>query len=140
MMLNTPVQAAPARAALNAAALAQRAGRGAGAAGLGQGAWDDPSAWDVSTMAAGGSSTWERILAPVIPGTMNILTSVLTPPAYQTTTMPGGSQTTVRYPNVPSTIPGYPSTAIVPGTGITNTTLMIIAAAVVGLVLMSRGR
>jgi hypothetical protein len=86
----------------------------------------------------GGGGAGSEILRSSIRTAGNILTSVFTPPAYQSVG-PGGT-TTIRYPNVPTTIPGSGGAPIVPGTGITNTTIMIIAAAIVGLMLMNRGR
>lgn len=138
MMLASSVREAPERAAINAAMLARRAGKGAGAPGMGDyvGTGEE---LDVigGTVREVGSSASDSLIA-ALRGGFNLLTAVLSPPAYRSTG-PGGT-TEIRYPNVPSTIPGYPSTAVVPGTGITNTTIMIIAAAVVGLMLMSRGR
>jgi len=82
--------------------------------------------------AGGSSDALARALAPVIAGTMNLITAMYSPPAYKTVTGPGGSTTEIR---VPGTVTGQPPQV---AAGFSSTTIMVVVAAVVVMMMMNR--
>ena len=89
-----------------------------------------------SFLEYGGGTSGElaRLLAPVVPGVMNLVTAMYSPPAYRTVTRPGGSTTEIR---VPGTVTGQPPQV---AAGFSSTTIMVVVAAVVVVMMMQRGR
>lgn len=86
-----------------------------------------------SVQFGGGSSdALAKLLAPVVPGVMNLVTAMYSPPAYETVTGPGGSRTTIR---VPGTVTGQPPQTVA---GINTNTIMIVAAVAVAMLMMNR--
>lgn len=81
----------------------------------------------------GTSDALARMMAPVIPGVLNIITGLYQPPAYESVTGPGGNRTTIR---VPGTVAGEPPGQVIPG--INTNTIMIVAAVAVAMLMMSR--
>jgi hypothetical protein len=99
--------------------------------------WVPPGIYELSTgqqvqFGGGNSDALARMLAPVIPGVLNIITGMYQPPAYETVTGPGGSRTTIR---VPGTVAGQPAQVI---PGINTNTIMIVAAVAAAVLLMNR--
>lgn len=86
--------------------------------------------------AGGNANDLARTLAPVVPGVMNLLTNIYSPPAYRTVTGPGGSTTEIRYPA--GSAGGTPVNNPLAAAGISTTMLMVMG---LGLVLvMTMGR
>lgn len=77
----------------------------------------------------GSSDALARLLAPVVPGVLNLVTAMYSPPAYETVTGPGGSRTTIR---VPGTVAGQPAQVVA---GMSTNTLMMIGIAVAAMAL-----
>lgn len=99
--------------------------------------WVPPGIYELSTgqqvqFGGGNSDALARMLEPVIPGVLNIITGMYQPPAYETVTGPGGSRTTIR---VPGTVAGQPAQVI---PGINTNTIMIVAAVAVAMLMMNR--
>jgi hypothetical protein len=89
--------------------------------------------------AGGNASDLAKVLSPVVPGVINLLTNMYSPPAYRTVTGPGGSTTEIRYPAAAAgmTPTNQPPSLLLGGM---NTTTMLILAAVAAVALMSMGR
>lgn len=85
----------------------------------------------------GSTNDLAKALAPVVPGVMNLLTNIYSPPAYRTVTGPGGSTTEIRYPAGATGM--TPTNNPLAAAGINTTTLMMLGVGVV-VVMMVMGR